>query len=245
MPNVRLRIENHYVSSATNGHLILNSLTQQAITIGGDFWINHSGYEAHVKSFKSDVKEKYYTSQLRRCAYCSHELQQSKQTYHLDHIIDKGAYSEFMFETRNLANACTLCNGTKSNKNVLTGTGLAKVSSSLPWQSDDYLILHPHLDEWSDHLEFDEFNRIKSKAGKAKGEFTIDTVGIKKLNLMRISDYFGSKNKVAEKLLRKLNYRRRKISTKLGYIQLLEGLAHELNSASAMRLVEVLKSEVI
>lgn len=244
MLDKRSRILTHYVSSDPSDAQKLLTLTQQAKTNGGDFWCNHSGFEDWIKYFKDKVKDEYYSSQLRRCAYCSHELQRHKRTHDLEHIIDKDSYAQFMFDTRNLANACTLCNGTKSNKNVLTASGIAKVSNGLPWLSDDYLILHPHLDEWGDFLEYDEFNRIKSKEGKPKGEFTIETVGIKKLNEMRISDHFGSKNQSAEKMLRKLNDRRLKKSTKLGYVKLLENLANELNSATAKRLVDVLKSEV-
>lgn len=244
MPNVRLRIQNHYVSSDPSAPQTLHTLTQQAKTLGGAFWSNHNGYEGLIKTLKKNVKEDYYSKQLRRCAYCSHELQSHKRTHDLEHIIDKDSYSEFMFDSRNLANSCTLCNGTKLNKKVLTSTGIAKVTNGLPWHSDDYLILHPHLDEWGDYLEYDEFNRIKSKGGKAKGNFTIETVGIEKLNRMRITDHFGNKNEIAEKLLRKLNDRRLKNSTKLGYIKLLEDLADELKSATAMRLVDVLKSEV-
>lgn len=244
MPDKRSRILTHYVSSDPSDAQKLQTLIEQAKTNGGDFWCNHSGFEDWIKSFKDNVKDEYYSSQLRRCAYCSHELQQHKRTHDLDHIIDKDTYSEFMFETRNLANACTLCNGTKSNKNVLTTIGLAKVKHGLPWLSDDYSILHPHLDEWDAYLEYDEFKRIQSKDGNHKGIFTIETVGIKKLNHMRLSDHFGSKNRSAEKLLRKLNDGRLKKSTKLKYIKLLEDLADELNSATAKRLVDVMKSEV-
>jgi uncharacterized protein (TIGR02646 family) len=244
MTDKRSRIQTHYVVSDPSEEQKLQTLTQQAKTIGSDFWCNHSGFEDWIKSFKENVKGEYYTSQLRRCAYCSHELQQHKATYDLDHIIDKDTYSKFMFDTRNLANTCKLCNGTKSNKNVLTATGLGKVTQELPWESNDYSILHPHIDEWDAYLKYDEFKRIQSKDDNPKGNYTIEIVGIKKLNFMRISDHFGSKNGAAEKLLRKLNDRRLKKATKLNYIKLLEGLADELNSATAKRLVDVLKSEV-
>lgn len=156
-----------------------------------------------VAAFKVEVKEYYYWAQRRRCCYCSFELQGHKLTYDAEHILDKDSYPEHAFELNNLAVVCKHCNISKSNQSISTsGTRFPALSLV----SDDYRIVHPHLDEWIDHLWFDEIGRIKAVPDSSKGSETIRICGIGFINAARLSDEFSlSDRPQAEQTLRKFH----------------------------------------
>lgn len=148
-------------------------------TDGGD-------YGAKVAKFRAELKDHYHHHQRRRCCYCSSELIRHKATYDAEHILDKDNYPEYMFNEDNIAVACKLCNQYKSNKPVSSnGMRFAELSR----RSDDYVIIHPHLDEWSHHLRFDSVGRIVS-LGSKKGQETIRICGMTALNATRLADNF-------------------------------------------------------
>lgn len=167
-------------------------------------WSTTKGeYGDLIAKFREEVKEHYFTAQRRRCCYCSIELHDHKITYDAEHILDKAEYPEHMFEPGNLAASCRLCNQSKSNKPI-SASGLR--FSDLSRNKDDYTIVHPHLDEWHDHLKFDLIGRIASVNDSTKGLETIRLCGIEALNAARLSDEFSlDDQKNAEAALRKFH----------------------------------------
>lgn len=192
-----------------------------------------------VGKFRREVKDHYLIEQTRRCCYCCFELQSDHSTFDAEHIVDQKTHPNFMFELGNLAAACKRCNKCKSTKPSLVD-GLIPVA--LPTNSADYKIVHPHLDEWDEHLKFDQFDRIK--AIDPKGKATMDLCGIDILNAVRLSDHFQrDQRKNAEKALRSFykssNQRRRQ-----KHLQLLRNIADNFGLAQAKVLVDGLEEEL-
>lgn len=205
------------------------------------FWYTQE--EPHKKliaKFKDDIKNHYYDGQLRRCCYCSAELQHHKGTYDAEHIMDQHGYPQFMFDFSNLAVACKLCNRGKHTDEVVAD----KVSTtSVPCSSEHYIIVHPHLDEWQEHLEFDRWNRIISKADSSKGKATIKTCKIYHLNSARLADHFLMGRKKAEKYLRNF-YAEEDLDKKEAALIVLRKLASEYNLPQAKAVVEAVTDEI-
>lgn len=159
-----------------------------------------------VDKFRKEVKDHYFWHQGHRCCYCSMELQPHARVFDAEHILDKSGFPEFMFDPENIAVACVICNTHKSVKVVLSDVGVRPLS--IPINSADYKILHPHLDEWNHHLRFDDIGRIVPVDGSTKGPDTISICAMDGINLLRLSLKFApASRKNAYKLMCKVvNY---------------------------------------
>lgn len=197
--------------------------------------------KAVITKFKNEIKDHYWNGQLRRCCYCSSELQNHKATYDAEHIIDKSGHPQFMFEYANLAVACKVCNRGKWTTEITVNQ---VTTSTLPSLSHDYTIVHPHLDEWHDHLEFDRWSRIQPKANSSKGTHTIDVCKIYNLNTARLADRFATDRKEAENYLRQI-YAEKSISKKEAALSLLRKLADQYNLPQAKAVVGAVEEEVL
>lgn len=194
-----------------------------------------------IKKFREEIKEHYFTAQRRRCCYCSIELHDHKITYDAEHILDKSEYPEYMFEPGNLAASCRLCNQSKSNRSVsASGVRFTKLSSN----KDDYSVLHPHLDEWHDHLTFDLIGRITPVELSAKGPETIRICGMAALNATRLADEFSlADHKEAETALRTF-HEVPGLAKKRDLLELLETMARRYDHAGSKSVMSSLKEDV-
>lgn len=218
-----------------------HTVLRQAGEWDSELWLK-KGHELTglVNTFRSEVKGHYYTHQLRRCCYCSKELDRHKASYNADHIIDRSDHPWLMFHMSNIAASCKTCDGRKSNKNVLAHEN--SFPRSPPEKSEDYLIVHPHLDEWSVHLDFDRFERVVAKGDDPKGKKTIDVCGIRALNNARLANHFSpDKSGVAEDLIEKFFELKRK-SRREKLITFLRDLAG--TSEAARLVVDSLQAEL-
>jgi uncharacterized protein (TIGR02646 family) len=192
------------------------------------------------RQFKKEVKEYYRGEQGTRCCYCSIELQGSHRAFDAEHILDKSTHPQLMFELNNLAASCILCNQAKNTKSPLSD-GIV-VAATVPSLSADYTIVHPQLDEWDSHLQFDDLNRIRPLGPSDKGKNTIGMCGITVLNAARLANYFSTGRRSAEKLLREFfRYKRR--SKKQRCLDLLRELADK-HLAKAAAIVDRLQQEM-
>lgn len=142
-----------------------------------------------VDKFRREAKDHYLWHQCGRCCYCSMELQPNARVFDVEHILDKSGFPEFMFHPENLAVACVICNTHKSSKTVLSDDSVRPLS--IPTNSADYKILHPHLDEWNHYLYFDDIGRILPVEGSTKGPDTISICAMDGINLWRLSMRFA------------------------------------------------------
>lgn len=137
-----------------------------------DFWM-----KKEVSSIKAEIKSHYKTIQNYKCVYCNKKIPvKHSSVWDAEHIVARENSPHFMFTPKNLCIACKDCNGPKSNQNVLTN----KSKKNYPANSDDFLIIHPHFDDYQDHIAI-YMDKIYSPKTK-KGQKTIELC-----NLLRFS----------------------------------------------------------
>lgn len=192
-----------------------------------------------ISRFKSEIKDHYYYEQHRLCCYCSMELAKSKDSHDAEHIIDKGSHKNFMFEYSNLAISCKPCNRSKGTKSVLAAAGKP---TNIPLSSNDYKIVHPHLDEWGEHFFYDSFDRVTPHPQSQKGDYTVKLCSIYKLNMARLADHFTKGNKQAEAFFVEF-YEESSIEKKRLKLGLLQDLAAKYNLPEAVAVVDAVREE--
>lgn len=127
-----------------------------------------------VVNFKKALKKELRTIQKGRCCYCRRMLS-DPMTTDLEHFIEKAVYPWLTFETQNLALSCRTCNSKKNelflqlcsrlSRSARAAAGASvKVqrcptlvaplapSASLPTNSSAYRWVHPHFDNFSQHM---------------------------------------------------------------------------------------------
>lgn len=138
--------------------------------------------------FRSDVLKK----QNYRCAYCRLELHTNEVTPEIEHIVPKSLKPKWMYEPFNLCLSCKLCNTKKGHdKRVLVNNDIKK----LPKTSDSYLLIHPHVDKYSEHIEL--VNDLLYKGISEKGRYTIWLCELDRYELVSARAMELIKNQVA------------------------------------------------
>lgn len=142
-----------------------------------------------LKDLKTKIKSYYIKIQNNECPYCKQIIRSVHgRSWDIEHIISRFQEKNFMFEPENLCVSCVDCNSRKSNKKSTSSN--AKVR--LPKNSKDYLIIHPHYDNYKDFI-------LVIKAGfyyvalEKKGEKTIEVCG-----LNRFYEFADYNNDVAD-----------------------------------------------
>lgn len=217
----------------------LAHIKNQALTIKSYWSTKLKPDKDIITKFKSEIKEHYYYEQRRLCCYCSMELAKSKDSHDAEHVIDKGQHPNFMFEYDNLAISCKPCNRTKGQKAVLVTSGKP---TTVPGNSADYTIVHPHLDEWDEHFAYDHFDRVIPLSNSPKGRQTLEVCGIYKLNMARLADKFTKGNKQAEAFFVDF-YEESSVEKKRLKIGLLQDLANKYNLPEASAVVGAIQEE--
>ncbi len=120
-----------------------------------------------LSALRGKIKRFYLDSQARRCCYCRRlNATNHGRAWDVEHVIARVLQHSFMFEPENLAVACIDCNSAKSDRVVLV-----RPRTQFPRRSDAYSIVHPHYDEWDEHLMFGSYIYAPKSA---KGSRTID-----------------------------------------------------------------------
>lgn len=112
-----------------------------------NFWNEKS---TELAPLRLNLRKHYLKQQRNRCCYCK-MLKQEKHgsTWDVEHIAPKAIHPQFLFEKYNLSLSCKECNDAKSNKPVfIDGYNYKKY----PLEADNYTIIHPHFDIYSDHM---------------------------------------------------------------------------------------------
>jgi len=129
--------------------------------------------EDETKAVRDVIKDHYIAEQDFHCCYCRRQtLSKNKADWQGDHVIARNSHAQFMFEPRNLAICCRSCNGAKSDKNVLRNPN----RKTFPVKSSDYLIVHPHFDEYDEHICW--FGQVCAPRNSSKGAETIEVCGL-------------------------------------------------------------------
>jgi hypothetical protein len=118
------------------------------------------------------AKKHYIAEQQHLCCYCglpdpsTHGLD-----WDIEHVVAQKPHPEFMFTSENLAVACKECNTAKGMTESLVDPSV----TVYPGSSDDFHLVHPHFDEWSDHILRDH---LVYAAWTPKGTWTIRECGL-------------------------------------------------------------------
>lgn len=137
--------------------------------INTHFCGNHKNWSKDVfEDFKDRVREYLRGQQDNRCCYCKKILKWDKKEVDIEHIIPKSKRPHFTFLNYNLALSCPACNTTKNQDMPLSNP--AKLT--FPYKTSDYLIIHPHFDDYFKEIEI--VNEIFIKSKGAKGDWTIE-----------------------------------------------------------------------
>jgi len=97
----------------------------------------------------------YYRDLTKKCVYCRKDVSlQSANNCHVEHIISKSSDPlKFIFEPKNLCVLCSDCNEIKKDKEVEDKIlKRNKQYRRYPNSSDSFLIVHPHFDNYDEHI---------------------------------------------------------------------------------------------
>jgi len=124
---------------------------------------------------KLEIKNKLEGIQEPFCIYCGVHFE-IVGVPEREHIAPKSKHPEFVFKPKNLALACHFCNGSskKHNKETIE-------EKNEKYDSCVFNIIHPYMDKYEDHLEFNDNATdviISPKNGSPKGKATIDMFGL-------------------------------------------------------------------
>jgi hypothetical protein len=130
-----------------------------------------------IKSFKNNMREHMYLEQNYKCAYCRIYIPAGCCNLDREHIVPKSLHPQWMFEPRNLCFACNKCNEYKNDEEVLSNPK----RKNYPSNKEDFLIVNPFLDVYSDNIEI--VDDIIYKGKTEKGKFTIKTCNLSRVEL--------------------------------------------------------------
>ncbi|KJF71435.1 HNH endonuclease [Agrobacterium arsenijevicii] len=161
-------------------------------TASGRDW----GSSAHDKA-KLALKTALFDAQGGRCAYCRRPIKWEIGHNEIDHILPKSpsgnenkftlndrdsrrstaGYPGFTFTPKNLALACRRCN---QRKGTFDARKHRNVDPEPAYSVDDnyYEWVHPHIHDYSDHIEILEGFIFHAKEASPNGECVISVCGL-------------------------------------------------------------------
>lgn len=149
------------------------------------------------KSFRDNLKQHYRDQQSNLCCYCKKTLGFDLKEVEIEHVLPKSIYTQFIFESRNLALSCPACNISKGSIDVFVGK---QVKSRYPVESGSFSIIHPHYDNYSEHINIVE--QFLYAPLSEKGTETIRTCKLHRLNrVMRNANTISNEKVSAEALI--------------------------------------------
>lgn len=101
------------------------------------------------------IRKFYARAQQWVCAYCAQQISMvSPANAHIEHIIAKSVNEKFVFEPVNLCVICADCNTIKRAQEVenIIDSVTKRKYVRYPTASSSFKIVHPHFDNWEDHL---------------------------------------------------------------------------------------------
>lgn len=105
-------------------------------------------------NIKTTIKRHYLDKQRNTCCYCRQIIiVDHGRVWDTEHIVPRKTHPGFMFTPQNLALACPDCNGRKASKQTL----VAPDTSAYPSTGDAFLVVHPHFDNYDEHIEMGDF----------------------------------------------------------------------------------------
>jgi len=144
-----------------------NSLKDKSLVAWGD--------EKYSRVRKT-IKDHYLKEQDYTCFFCKQRIVvKNNRAWDAEHLISKSSHPVFMFEPKNLCISCPDCNNEKNDKRVLDREDRVR----FPTLSKAYKIVHPHFDNYEDHLKVIVPGELyQYRHNSKKGLFTYRTYGL-------------------------------------------------------------------
>ncbi|GAA3972646.1 hypothetical protein GCM10022246_26200 [Pedobacter ginsengiterrae] len=166
-------------------------LITEAIAAGGDVWANDS-----IKPVKDKIKAYYRGISGGHCCYCKSSFRGGfNMVIDIEHVLPKSKYADFIFELFNLNISCKRCNMLikKDRLDFLLDEHMVQQD---PRNTDKYLLIHPNLDEYFEHMSLDVVIRnqkemVKFSPIKPKGQFTYDFFRLSELEVNSLNSAQG------------------------------------------------------
>lgn len=150
-------------------------------TIETHFQTHTDWTKSIFSSIKNNIIKYLRIQQGNTCCYCKYQLGFDIKEVDIEHIVPKGGrkgeYEKFTFEKNNLALSCPACNTKKSTKDVLNNKVL-----SYPTDGKDFIIVHAHLDNYSEHITI--YDKCVFSAKTEKGKETIICCDLLRLTIV-------------------------------------------------------------
>jgi 5-methylcytosine-specific restriction endonuclease McrA len=103
-----------------------------------------------VVPVRAEIKNHYIATQEYVCVYCMRQIVTANNAlWDAEHVISRENAPRFMFTPQNLAVSCRDCNIAKGRKEVRKTK-----KKGFPNKSKHYLIVHPHFDNYGDHIRW-------------------------------------------------------------------------------------------
>ncbi|CDT01831.1 HNH endonuclease [Vibrio coralliirubri] len=127
-----------------------------------------------IKKIKKELEE----IQEGYCYYCGFKFnfrvgERGVKNIHREHIAPKSLYKAFTFTSKNLVLACNICNGDDYKGDLNTISSLDS-----DYDNCNFNIIHPYLDNKSDHLSLEEDGTLANVNGSQKGKNTREMFGL-------------------------------------------------------------------
>lgn len=170
-----------------------------------------------IMDIRSSIRVHYRQKQKGKCAYCRQTVSmQSASNCHIEHIVSKSKYLDFVDEPKNLCVVCADCNEIKRDQEVLNEIPEIIVNSNIkkyPKASKSFKVVHPHFDNYYDHiLVINGFYLDKSTKGsltisycklnRKLHEFGYENPEVSDINLMELmTKYISEKDSLKKSFL--------------------------------------------
>lgn len=106
---------------------------------------------------KSQIREFYRIQQRGLCAFCKNPLSlQAAANCTVEHIIPKSKKVDYMYTPKNLCVICADCNEIKRAQEVINEEHEVLNNPEIamyPRSSGAFIIVHPHFDDWYEHIQ--------------------------------------------------------------------------------------------
>ncbi len=176
------------LTPATVDASVLTKLHAKSPQLQKKSWGYTDGYP---QKFKDAITTQMAIAQSNRCAYCGTRL--LGEEHHRDHIAPKKKHPEFTFIPANLVLACYYCNS------ECKGEAETISAKSTDYSNCTFRIVHPILDEPSDHIQFaggEDKILVQVVPGSTKGTATVTMFHLDspELTKQRAKDVFFDKD---------------------------------------------------
>ncbi|WP_421854551.1 HNH endonuclease [Marinomonas sp.] len=123
------------------------------------------------------IRNFYREQQNFICAYCKKNISTtSALNAQVEHIVPKALHIGFVFTPKNLCVICADCNHIKSGKEVANEEENTTNNENIrryPTTANAFKIVHPHFDEYDEHIKIVADHFYVENNDSNKGRFTI------------------------------------------------------------------------